>query len=90
MNVSKPPTPLDNRVCDHCPLDLEDEIHFLIKCPKYAHISNHLFSLVQKHCKNFILLNDHSNLIGCCQTLIILLSLSFQSSKLKPSLFTVS
>ena len=32
---------------------------FLIKCPKYSHIRNHLFSLVQKlYCKNFFLLND--------------------------------
>ena len=57
---SKNPTPLENRVCDHCPLELEGEIHFLTMCPKYAHIRNHLFSLVQKHCKNFILLSDNS------------------------------
>ena len=57
---SKPPTSLEKRVCDYCSQEIEDEIHFLITCPKYAHIRKHFFSLVQKHCKNFILFNNNS------------------------------
>lgn len=56
----KPPIPVENRVCDNCLSEIEDEIHFLIKCPKYDIYRNLFFSSVQKHCRNFSLLDDKS------------------------------
>ena len=41
---SKPPVPADNKVCDHCLTDIEDEFHFVIKCTIYDVIRNHFFS----------------------------------------------
>ena len=32
---SKLPIPVENRFCDHCLSEIEDEFHFLIKCSKY-------------------------------------------------------
>ena len=35
---SKPPTPLHDRICPLCPLEIEDEAHFAITCPLYSDI----------------------------------------------------
>lgn len=50
---SRPITPLQNRVCDHCLTIIEDEFHFLMQCPMYSHLQKNFFSIVQKQCKNF-------------------------------------
>ena len=55
---TRPLTPLENRVCDHCFTTIEDEFHFLMQCPKYSHLRNNFFSIVQKRCKNFLLLDS--------------------------------
>ena len=44
---SKPPIPVENRFCDHCLSEIEDEFHFLIKCLKYNSPRYNLFSVVQ-------------------------------------------
>ena len=55
---SKPPIPVENRFCDHCLSEIEDEFHFLIKCSKYNSPRNNLFSVVQINCRNFCSLKD--------------------------------
>ena len=65
---SKPPVPVDNRVCDYCPSKIEDEFHFLIQCPKYDNVRNTLFSVGQKHCVNFTSLDDRNKFIWLLTT----------------------
>ena len=55
---SKPPIPVENRFCDYCVSEIEDEFHFLIKCSKYNSPRNKLFSVVQINCRNFCSLED--------------------------------
>ena len=55
---TRPLTPLEQRVCDHCLMTIEDEFHFLMQCPRYSHIRSNFFSNVQKQCKNFSLLSS--------------------------------
>ena len=42
---SKPPIPVENRFCDHCLSEIEDEFHFLIKCSKYNSLVTIFFQL---------------------------------------------
>ena len=35
-----------NRICPVCSLDIEDEIHFLLDCPKYSSIREDLFNKI--------------------------------------------
>ena len=52
---------MERRFCDHCLTDIEDELHFLIQCPRYSHVRNTFFSaIVQNHCKFFLSLDDKS------------------------------
>ena len=46
--LTRPLTPLEQRVCDHCLMTIEDEFHFLMQCPRYSHIRSNFFSNVQK------------------------------------------
>ena len=55
---SKPPIPVENRFCDHCLLEIEDEFHFSIKCSKYNSPRNNLSSVVQINGRNFCSLKD--------------------------------
>ena len=55
---SKPPFPVENRFCDQCLSEIEDEFHFLIKCSKYNSPRNNLFSIVQMICRIFCSLKD--------------------------------
>ena len=55
---TRPLTPLEQRVCDHCLMTIEDEFHFIMQCPRYSHIRSNFFSAVQKQCKNFSLLSS--------------------------------
>ena len=41
--LTRPLTPLENRVCDHCFTTIEDEFHFLMQCPKYSHLHSNFF-----------------------------------------------
>ena len=58
---SKPPIPVENRLCDHCLSEIEDEFHFLNKCSKYNSPRNNLFLVVQINCRNFCSLKDKVN-----------------------------
>ena len=55
---TRPLTSLDQRVCDHCLMTIEDEFHFLMQWPRYSHIRSNFLSYFQKQCKNFPLLNS--------------------------------
>ena len=52
---SKPPIPVENRVCDFYLPEIEDEFHFLMK---YTTARYYLFSVVQIHRRNFSSLED--------------------------------
>ena len=60
---------LQDRSCPFCPGQIENELHFLVRCPTYAHLRENLFNqvdnvtlgLYQSHDENFLLwflLND--------------------------------
>ena len=41
-------------ICKYCHNnEIEDEVHFLINCPKYSLVRTKLFSYIEKLCKNF-------------------------------------
>ena len=41
------------RVCPFCPLQIEDEIHFLLECPSYLNLQGQLFSKANEELPNF-------------------------------------
>lgn len=49
----RPPIERSNRVCFCCKEELEDESHFLIKCPLYSENRSNLFQACRENCKNF-------------------------------------
>ena len=52
-----PKTPVKSRICKQCDLNLvENEIHFLVICPKYEHLRSKLYNKINN--KNFNNLSD--------------------------------
>ena len=51
-----------HRVCPFCPTEVEDEIHFLIKCTKYD-TRDDLFNDIENKVPNFHALNDKQKFI---------------------------
>ena len=43
----------DRRFCPFCPSLVEDEFHFLIKCPVYAHLRDKLLSEIKNSIPDF-------------------------------------
>ena len=44
----------ENRICKLCNLRLvEDEFHFLLKCPLYSDIRHNFIDNIQRNCDNF-------------------------------------
>ena len=57
-----PKTKLENRYCKQCNLlAIEDEVHFLIECPKYNTFRSELFQKIEN--KNFAVLSVENKLI---------------------------
>ena len=59
-----PKTPVCNRICKQCNIGIvEDEVHFLLECPKSSLQRNtlHVFNLIQN--KNFMLLSMQQKFI---------------------------
>ena len=40
---TRPLAPLEQRVCDHCLMTIDDEFHFLMQCPRYSHFQSIFF-----------------------------------------------
>ena len=54
----------ENRICKNCQTqEIENEIHFLINCPKYSYERENLFSHVAKTCINFEKLSHQNKFI---------------------------
>ena len=58
-----PKTPVEQRICKHCPDKVEDEMHFLMECSKYNEKRKILFDEITKRCNNFIHLDNRGRLI---------------------------
>ena len=54
-----------HRVCPFCPTEVEDEIHFLIKCTKYD-TRDDLFNDIENKVPNFPALNDKQKFTYRC------------------------
>ena len=55
---------LKNRICKNCQKQkIENEIHFLINCPKYSYERENLFPHVAKTCINFEKLSHQNKFI---------------------------
>ena len=53
-----------SRICKNCQTrEIENEIHFLINCPKYSYECENLFSHVAKTCINFEKLSHQTKFI---------------------------
>ena len=59
---NRPPTHLEKRSCPHCPSNVEDELHFIIKCPQYNESRQALFEIAQERL-NFRTLDDEMKFI---------------------------
>lgn len=56
--------PVDERNCQICNRgSVEDEIHFVCKCPRYNVLRNVLYDAVITHHPEFVFLNDDSKFI---------------------------
>ena len=42
-----------DRVCPVCGLNIEDEIHFLLNCPKYSSIRDDFFNKIENRIPNY-------------------------------------
>ena len=51
-----------HRICPFCPTEVEDELHFLTKCPKY-NTRDDLFSDIENKVPNFRAMNDKQKFI---------------------------
>ena len=57
------------RICKFCTQNnIENEIHFLTKCPFYNSILSELYTLVASHCQNFKNLDDISKFLWLMTT----------------------
>ena len=55
---TRPITPADQRFCKSCKSEVEDELHYVIKCPKYNTERNILFDTAKSQNANFVNLSD--------------------------------
>ena len=53
-----------DRICKYCHNnETEDEVHFLINCPKYSLVRTKLFSYIENLCKNIKVLTNENKFI---------------------------
>jgi hypothetical protein len=58
--------PRNERICKICTnQEIEDEIHFLTRCPKFSGERHDLFNSISAKVKNFTNLSDKNKLFGC-------------------------
>jgi hypothetical protein len=60
---TRPPTPVDERTCSHCPDKVEDEFHFLLECPAYHELRITAFREIIAVCPRFSLLNSENKFL---------------------------
>ena len=53
----------EQRICNVCHTKLEDEIHFLLECPRLVQYHQQLAQCVNAYCKNYYLLTNEKNMI---------------------------
>ena len=53
----------NNRVCYFCENEIEDEVHFLIRCPLYTKERNFITGICESTCLNFQDLSDEQKFI---------------------------
>lgn len=53
----------ENRICRLCNLEVEDEFHFLLKCPSLARIRDIYMQKIYKNFKNIVQLSDENKFI---------------------------
>ena len=59
----------DEIICNFCQAkEVEDEMHFLIKCQKFSFEHNALFKSIEKSCKNFKELLDENKFLWLMTT----------------------
>ena len=54
--------PREQRFCPFCEEQVENEVHFLFKCPTFLNVRNYLSNYIQEHNQNFPALNDNEKL----------------------------
>ena len=60
---SKPRIPPDSRFCKFCVTSVEDEFHYLMKCPKYSSDREVLFSAMKVYYPIFDSLNEREKFL---------------------------
>ena len=50
---TRPPTPVEERTCKHCPQQVEDEFHVMMNCPEYSNQRTTLFNDIELQCPRF-------------------------------------
>ena len=56
----------ETRICKNCTnQEIEDETHFLTRCPKFSGERDALFNSTSAKVKNFTNLSDKINYFGC-------------------------
>ena len=59
----------DKRICNFCQAkEVEDEMHFLIKCQKFSFEREELLKSIEKSCKNFKELSDENKFLWLMTT----------------------
>jgi hypothetical protein len=60
---TRPPTPIINRTCQHCPTQVEDEFHFLLECTAHQSGRLQLLDEIKHICPQFAQLDDHHKFV---------------------------
>ena len=60
---TKPKLDRSDRICFNCLSDIEDEFHFVIRCPLYSQERSLLFNCCKSDCKNFETLSEEQKFI---------------------------
>ena len=59
----RPKLERNQRKCFTCKDEIEDELHFIMKCPLYATERQALFTSVQNNCRSFNLLTNEEKFV---------------------------
>ena len=56
---------VEERICKHCTMNnnIEDESHFVLKCPLYVNKRNYMYHKIIKECKYFGNMSDQNKFV---------------------------